>query len=125
MHVIEHLDGLTNLMKEVHRVLTPGGRAYFETPHVKTLDLPSAKGKFTLNFYDDSTHTKVVKMDEFSKLCEGLGFKASPSGISRNLFFAATYPFLYFAKESRKRFTAQVHWIGWSAFVILTKQGPG
>jgi SAM-dependent methyltransferase len=44
MHVVEHLSDLTSLLAEVARLLKPGGRAYFETPHPKSLTLASPRG---------------------------------------------------------------------------------
>jgi ubiquinone/menaquinone biosynthesis C-methylase UbiE len=122
MHVIEHLQDVDKLLAEMARLLKPGGRAYFETPHEKSLDMPSAKGQFTLNFFDDPTHIRVVTMNEFGdKVSKVPKLKVIKSGISRNLFFASTYPFLYLSSPSRKRYTAQVHWIGWSAYLIFEK----
>lgn len=44
-HVAEHVSPLAPLMKEIHRVLIPGGRAHFFVPH------------FTChNMYHDPTH---------------------------------------------------------------------
>jgi len=123
MHVVEHLQQLDNLLAETARMLKPGGRAYFETPHEKTVDLPSAKGRFTLNFYDDPTHVRVVKMDDLAARFSRIpGISVVSTGISRQLLFAASYPFFYLLPPSRKRFTAQVHWIGWSACLIVRKQ---
>ncbi len=123
MHVIEHLQQLDNLLSETARLLKPGGRAYFETPHEKTLHLPSAKGQFTLNFFDDSTHVNVVKMDDLAaRLARLGGLSVVSTGISRQLLFAAAYPFFYLLPPSHQRFTAQVHWLGWSAFLVARKQ---
>ena len=67
MHLIEHLEDMTLLLQEVARLLKPGGRAYFETPHPKSLTLPSARSQaadtFTLNFYDDPTHVRLVPVE--------------------------------------------------------------
>lgn len=118
MHVIEHLDSLDNLLAEIARVLKPGGCAYFETPHPKTVDLPSAAGKFTLNFFDDATHVRVVPMTELARQLEPCGLQVEAQGVSRNWLFAAAHPFFSLLPESRKKFTARVHWIGWSAYLI-------
>ncbi len=118
MHVIEHLDDLQNLLSETARLLKPGGRVYFETPHPKTVDLPSAKGKFTLNFFDDPTHVRVISMTEFSPQVERAGLRVEQTGVSRNWLFAASHPFYCLRPESRKKFTARVHWIGWSAYLV-------
>ncbi|HWQ92954.1 MAG TPA: class I SAM-dependent methyltransferase, partial [Clostridia bacterium] len=42
MHLVEHLSDLTLLLRESVRLLKPGGRIYFETPHMHTVCLPSA-----------------------------------------------------------------------------------
>lgn len=121
MHVVEHLADLKNLLAEVTRLLRPGGQVYFETPHPKTVHLPSAKGKFTLNFFDDPTHVRVVPLEELATGFAGTTLTTARSGISRNWLFAAAHPFLGFAAESRKKFTARVHWIGWSAYLVARK----
>lgn len=118
MHVIEHLDDWQNLIAETARVLRPGGRIYFETPHPKTVHLPSAKGKFTLNFFDDPTHVRVVSMTELSPQLERAGLRIERTGISRNWLFAASYPVFHFCGDSRQKFTARVHWLGWSAYLV-------
>ena len=116
MHVIEHLDSLSNLLSEI--ALKPGGFVYFETPHPKTVDLPSAAGKFTLNFRDDPTHTRVVTMEELAAKLAGTSLRVTDTGISRNWLFAAAHPLLCLLPESRQRYTARVHWIGWSAYLV-------
>jgi SAM-dependent methyltransferase len=121
MHVVEHLDDLQNLLAEIARLLKPGGHVYFETPHPKTVDLPSAKGKFTLNFFDDPTHLRVVTMAEMAKPLTATGLRITRSGISRNWLFAAAHPLYCLRPESRKKFTARVHWIGWSAYLVARK----
>lgn len=121
MHVVEHLDSLSNLIMQVARVLKPGGRVYFETPHPKTVALPSAAGKFTLNFYDDATHVRVIPVGEITQELTTTALRVQASGISRNWLFAAAHPFFCLLPESRKKFTARVHWIGWSAYLIAQK----
>jgi len=116
MHVVEHLRDLSPLMRETARVLKPGGRAYFETPHPRSLTMPSAKGRFTLNFFDDPTHIRLVELRELRSLAQAAGLTAAASGVSRNWLFAATHPVFVLLPESRKKFTARIHWTGWSAF---------
>lgn len=121
MHVVEHLDSLTNLLAEAGRLLKPNGRIYFETPHPKTVHLPSAKGKFTLNFFDDATHVRVVSLPELAKELPAARLKPERSGVSRNWLFAASHPLFCWRGESRQKFTARVHWIGWSAYLVAHK----
>ncbi len=125
MHLIEHLNDLTLLVAEAARLLRPGGRIYFETPHPKTVDLPSlrgaAAGTFTLNFFDDPTHVRPVPIDALARQARSAGLEVTGSGTSRNWLFAAAHPFFLLAPPSRKKFTARVHWIGWSAFLIARR----
>lgn len=121
MHVVEHLADLTNLLTEVARVLKPGGQVYIETPHPKTVSLPSAKGEFTLNFYDDPTHVRVVPLEELAQPLAAAGLTVERRGVSRNWLFAAAHPVLCWGATSRKKFTARVHWLGWSAYLVARK----
>ena len=125
MHVVEHLSDLTSLLAEVARLLKPGGRVYFETPHPKSLTLPSprgaAAGTFTLNFFDDPTHVRLVAMGTLAQQVRAAGLEVVASGTSRNWLFAAAWPLLVFLPPSRKKFTARVHWVGWSAYLIARR----
>src|SRR5882672_7659044 len=120
MHLIEHLNDLTLLVGEAARLLPRGGRIYFETPHPKTLALPSprgvAAGTFTLNFFDDPTHVRPVSVGSLAQRLRQAGFEVVASGTSRNWLFAAAYPAFCFLPPSRKKFTARAHWLGWSAY---------
>ena len=128
MHLVEHLDNLTILISEIARLLKPSGKVYFETPHPKTLTLPSlaglSAGAFTLNFFDDLTHTKLVSTGALAQHARKNRLKILRSGTSRNLLFALAYPFYYFLPASRQKFTAKIHWIGWSAYLIAQKPAP-
>jgi hypothetical protein len=119
------MNDLSLLLDESARLLKPGGQIYFETPHPKSLHVPSptgaAAGTFTLNFFDDPTHVRVVGIQELAQQVSRLNFEAVSSGISRNWLFAASWPLFMFLPASRKKFTAQVHWIGWSAFLIARR----
>jgi len=121
MHVVEHLRDLGMLLAEIARLLKPAGRVYFETPHPKTLDLPSAAGRFTLNFHDDPTHVRLVKTEDLARRLAAAGLQAECAGTSRNWLFAAAHPVLCLLPESRKKFTARVHWLGWSAYLVARK----
>ena len=121
MHVVEHLGDLNNLFREIRRVLKPGGRVYFETPHPKTLTLPSAAGQFTLNFYDDPTHVKLVTVEELARQADASRLVVEATGTSRNWLFAALHPAFCLLPASRKKFTARVHWLGWSAYLVAQR----
>jgi SAM-dependent methyltransferase len=124
MHVVEHLQNPMNLMREAQRVLKPGGRLYIETPAPETVSVKSATGeatgRVTMNFYDDPTHVRPVPVEEMERMAGELGFRHERSGRSRNWLFTASFPLLLVARRhSRHRYVAQIHWTGWSAYVIL------
>ncbi|HEX5220570.1 MAG TPA: class I SAM-dependent methyltransferase [Verrucomicrobiae bacterium] len=124
MHLLEHLRDSAPLLGEISRLLKPNGRVYFETPHCRTLELPSlreSRVRFTMNFHDDPTHVKLIDMESLSEQLRTNGLRVERSGVSRNWLFAAAHPFFACLPPSRKKYTAQVHWIGWSAYVIATK----
>jgi SAM-dependent methyltransferase len=126
MHLVEHLHDLDLLLNETARLLKPGGRAYFETPHPKSLTMASPKGAaagtFTMNFYDDPTHVRPVAIGALAQQVRRAGLSVESSGISRNWLFAAAYPFFFFTPDSPRKFTSRVHWLGWSACLIARKQ---
>ena len=125
MHLVEHLDDLTLLFSEISRLLKPGGRVYLETPHPKTAVLSSvggrAAGTFTLNFFDDLTHTRIVSAGALAQRARANRLRIVRSGISRNWLFAMAWPAYFFAPPSRKKFTAKIHWIGWSTYLIAER----
>jgi SAM-dependent methyltransferase len=125
MHLVEHLQDLSVLIREVGRLLKAGGVAYFETPHPRTLHFPSAHGtgveKFTLNFYDDRTHVHLVEVEKLAQIARPAGLEQTASGVSRNWAFAAAYPLYALLPASRRKLTARVHWLGWSAYLILRR----
>ena len=124
MHLVEHLRDVDPLLREVARVLKPGGRAYFETPHPRSLTLPSLRDApvpFTLNFHDDPTHVQLVTMATLAEKVRAAGLRVESSGISRNWLFAAAHPLFALLPPSRKKYTARVHWLGWSACLIAGK----
>jgi len=125
MHVVEHVTNVTAVLQEIMRVLKRGGLVYVETPHPKTLILPSppgtSAGTFTMNFYDDPTHLTIVSVGRLATLARSAGLRVIKTGVSRNWAFALAYPLFFFAPPSRKKWTSYAHFIGWSSYLICTK----
>jgi len=125
MQLIEHLEDSSLLISECWRLLKPGGHIFFETPHPKTVALDSPPNKyaacFTINFYDDITHKKVISTGRLAHYLEHVGFNIKKTGISRNWFFSLSYLLYFFLPPSRKKFTAKNHLFGWSAYLVANK----
>jgi len=125
MHLVEHVRDSTLLEREIARLLKPGGAVYFETPHPKTLTLSSPRGRaagtFTMNFWDDPTHVRPVAIGGLAQRLRDAGLDVVGSGISRNWLLAAAWPVFFFRGPSRQRFTAKIHWLGWSAYLIARR----
>jgi SAM-dependent methyltransferase len=125
IHLVEHLNSLDFLFEEAARLLKPGGRIFIETPHPKTVviqSLPGAwAGTFPMSFYDDLTHTKPVAIGVLAHAARRTGFEIISSGTSRNWLFAMSYPLFFLAPPSRQKFTAKLHCIGWSAYLIAER----
>ena len=125
MHLIEHLTTVTNLWREIARVLKPAGRVYIETPgpeSVRTRSAPNElRGKVTLNFFDDPTHVLPVTREVMASAAREHGLIPAKSGKSRNWIFAVSYPFFALLPPRRQRYVAKLHWLGWSVYLIARK----
>jgi hypothetical protein len=74
-----------------------------------------------MSFYDDITHTKPVVVGVLAHHARLAGFKIISSGTSRNWIFALSHPFFLFAPPSRQKYTARLHWLGWSSYLIVER----
>ncbi len=127
MHVVEHLVDPGHIVRESARLLKPGGRIYIETPHPKTVYMKSPVGPgtehVTVNFFDDSTHVRPVPVSQLRDVASSAGLEVVSSGVSRNLLFAAFFPFLFLLRpRTRARYVAQIHFVGWSSYIIAGRR---
>ena len=130
MHVVEHLRNPRRIFEEASRVLKPGGVIYVETPHPKSLNMSSPVGPgtehVTVNFFDDSTHIRPIPVDELIDHLMRSSLRVIRKGTSRNLILTAAFPILRVLKpRSRARYVSQLHWTGWSAYIIAQKAAHG
>lgn len=93
-HVLEHLRRPQAVLKEMCRVLKPGGMCYIEVPNHNTVNVPSMNEfkeqgfvTTTMNFYDDKTHLTPYSNDELKELL-GSNVKVLESGTIQNPYLA-------------------------------------
>lgn len=131
MHLFEHLEpsGYKNAVREIRKVLKPGGVWYIETPGIRSVFFPSfslGRGGFhgPINFYDDPSHIKPFSQGGLYYLLTNGGFGVARTGIARNLVFFLCSPFLILAGVLlKKRLWLSLglfNLFGWSVFAYGT-----
>lgn len=132
IHVIEHLNDLSNFFSEISRVLKPEGIFYIETPSEKTSRLPKFINLFPdktggpINFYDDTTHIKPWVPATLKTVIAEFPLTILKFGTYRNFLYAILSPILIisgiFLKKRRFFVVGLNHMIGWSTFCIGRKK---
>jgi hypothetical protein len=74
-----------------------------------------------MNFWDDTSHVGIVTTDAMARQVDRVGLQVQKTGISRNWLFAASHLVFVFFPPGRKKYTAKLHWLGWSAYLIARK----
>ena len=128
IHVLEHLDTFSyaQLMNCFSFTLKANGKLYLETPHSKSLYLPSLSFFSTdggpINFYDDSTHIRPFSEAALYSLLSK-HFHITKIRCYRNIMLLIMSPFLLlFGLISRRLLVLGVHHLfGWSVYAICAK----
>jgi len=132
IHLVEHIENVENLLKEIIRILKPSGRFYIETPDAKTLNYPKFEFLFKdksggpLNFYDDTTHLKPVSKDFMHNIMVKINAVEITKGHYRNLLYCLISPLLMILgviMRKRRWFVVGFqHLSGWSVYWTGKKQ---
>ena len=122
-HIIEHVNSGQKLLATLTKKLKSGGIIYIETPSERSLHLPSYYG--TLNFYDDSTHTRVYSLTEMKDILQQNGCRILKSRIRHNLkkiIFLPLYAVSMLIRD--KKISATLFWdiLGFSHFIVAQKK---
>lgn len=87
LHILEHIENIVGVMKEVHRVCVPGARFHIETPYFTNGDSwtdPTHKHHFTLRSFDyflDSNPWSFQYTEPLFRLVDkDVSFGSSPGG---------------------------------------------
>ncbi|MFT4849181.1 MAG: SAM-dependent methyltransferase [Sediminicola sp.] len=88
-HVLEHIPDDTKAMKELYRVLTPGGTAILQVPYEADRDKTFEDDTITdpkerAKIFGQYDHVRVYGMDYFEKLAE-IGFKVQAVDFTKTL----------------------------------------
>ncbi len=121
-HIIEHVHHGAKLLATLAGKLKSGGIIYIETPSERSLHLPSYYG--TLNFYDDSTHTRVYSLAEMTEVLKQNGCIILKSRIRHNLkkiIFLPLYAIFMLIRD--KKISATLFWdvLGFAHFIVAQK----
>jgi 2-polyprenyl-3-methyl-5-hydroxy-6-metoxy-1,4-benzoquinol methylase len=71
-HLIEHLNSPSAMLREVHRLLVPGGRFFVTTPNIAGFQARLFSGRWRSPIFD---HLYLFSLKTLSRLLKGAGFE--------------------------------------------------
>ena len=122
-HVIEHVHNSKLLIMEIVKKVKYRGFLFIETPTEKSVDFPKKDG--TLNFYDDPTHIKPVKLVEIKDLLAISKFRTLKYGVRRYKRRLLIFPALILYSLHRyKKIIGPILWdiYGFSWYLVAIKE---
>jgi SAM-dependent methyltransferase len=133
-HIIEHLNNPLDFFQDCIRVLKPGGKFYLEAPSEKSVMITGMNfdfdGFYSLNMYDDPTHTKRPwspnSLWRLARYYQAIPIKADY--VRSNLIRILSIILIPYARIFKKgRLLEKTIWFakGWAAYLIVTKDRSG
>lgn len=90
LHVLEHVQDPSVMIKEFYRTLNKNAPLFLETPYFTTLFVPDGVG----NFWSDPTHIRPFTRTSFSRLLLASSFRIESIKVWRNWFSIILGPYL-------------------------------
>ena len=138
-HVIEHISDRAAILREISRVLKPGGYLFVETPGERSLVVPRGSwlrtqyDQYPYNFNDDPSHLgQPLYLQDLRAMLAGSGFHVERSGFHREfgtiamplyllLFLLSFIPILPLNQRSGIRGFAWWNLTGWGIYAVARK----
>ena len=103
-HVLEHVGNPIDALKEIARVLKPGGYLYLETPDTRWASLPRipflTSDDGTYNFWDDPTHLRPFSRPALRKAVEMVDLKSIRTFRARKWLHLGALPLAVFTRRN-------------------------
>jgi SAM-dependent methyltransferase len=105
---IEHMRDPAGFLAWLHSVMPPGGMVFLDWPAPHTVRLPSCNmlaehgySAFTLNFFDDTTHTRAYSTSEMAGMLQDAGFRIRAGGLISQPYLAESLKHHGIAKKDK------------------------
>lgn len=103
-HVLEHVPNPIDVLKQISRVLKPGGILYLETPDTRWASLPRipllTSDSGTYNFWDDPTHLRRYSRPSLRKGVEMAGLNSLTTFRARKWLHLGALPLAVFSRRN-------------------------
>jgi hypothetical protein len=127
---MEHMRDPSAFLVWLHSILPSGGQVFLDWPAPHTIHLPSCNklmehgySAFTLNFFDDHTHTRAYSSDEMRQMLENAGFRVRSGGLISQPYLAESLKHYGIAKKDKYILTMAL-WLKTRFVTYLIAENP-